>query len=101
MEHVLEYSSITNGKIITLDKSDKVFEIVQVFLKALGIKRDYRKDFLKGELWDDRWDSTTTKNGRILITAFVTKNKTYLQAICLNEEYEDLLFKSIGNSFSR
>lgn len=100
MTKILSTNSITNGKLISFSKVDIDKEQIQLFLKDLGIKKDYRKKFLKGELFDDRWDSTSTKENDIIVSAFITKNKVLIQVIYLKNELQNHVLSLLGKNFS-
>jgi len=47
MDNQFSFSTIPFGKLIGMPKENVNLENIQAFLKELGIKRDYRKNFLK------------------------------------------------------
>ena len=100
MKSIPSYHSIPNGKLIVFTKDEFDFQNVQSFLKALGIKRDYRKNFLKGEFYEDQWCCTSTKNDEVVISAFITQNKVLLQIIYQKEEFKSKTFNLTGEYFS-
>jgi len=100
MDNQFSFSTIPFGKLIGMPKENVNLENIQAFLKELGIKRDYRKNFLKTFPFDDQTECSSTKDGDVVVSAFVTKNKLYLQVFYTKEELEEPVLKLVSKYFA-
>lgn len=96
---ILSVSSENNTKILSLKKSPDLPNIVQEFLKDLGIKRDYRKDVFR-EITTDTFHFADNKDGSIKCSIFVGASIIFLQ-VSYDTDKEDKVLSLINQHFTK
>ena len=101
MVQPLSVSTGENSKILYFNKDKKNIPLIQNFLKDLGIKRDYRKYFLKSlSRRTDSYEEASTKKGDVIVSAFIGKEKLILKIYFANDNDFDKIGKLIIKYFS-
>lgn len=99
-ENPISFSSTPLGKVLRMPRSEANAERIRNFLKTVGVTKDYRKHFLKGELIPDQWQESSTKHHTVCVYAFVGNQYISVLVVVKTTEMEEITNQALVEYFT-